>query len=53
MRIPYIEAIINYCNEQDIDVERVAGLISPALRDKIQVEAEDQNMIRRSGKLPL
>jgi hypothetical protein len=28
-------------------------LISPALRDKIQVEAEDQNMIRRSGKLPL
>ena len=53
LRIPYIEAIINYCNDQDIDVERVAGLISPALRDKIQVEAEDQKMIKRSGKLPL
>lgn len=52
-KISYMEAVIAYCNDQDIDVERIAGLISPALKDKIQVEAEDQNMIKRSGKLPI
>jgi hypothetical protein len=53
LKISYMEAVIAYCNEQDIDVERIAGLISPALRDKIQLEAEELNMIKRSGKLPL
>jgi len=53
LNISYMEAIITYCNEQDIDVERIAGLISSSLKDKIQLEAEELNMIKRGGRLPL
>ena len=52
-RIGYMDAVIQYCNEIDIDIESVAGLINQSLKDKIRVEAEENNYIRKQGKLPL
>jgi hypothetical protein len=52
-RIGYMDAVIQYCAEIDIDVESVAGLINQSLKDKIRVEAEENNYIRKKGKLPL
>ena len=52
-KIGYMDAIIQYCNDIDIDVEAVANLINQSLRDKIQVEAEEQNYMKPRGKLPL
>jgi len=51
--ISYMDAVIQYCNEIDIDVESVAKLINQSLKDKIQIEAEDQNYMKSRGKLPL
>ena len=51
--IGYMDAVIKYCNEIDIDVEAVANLINQSLKDKIQNEAEEQNYMRPRGKLPL
>jgi len=51
--IGYMDAVIKYCNEIDIDVEAVANLINQSLKDKIQNEAEEQNYMRTRGKLPL
>jgi hypothetical protein len=51
--ISYMEAIIQYCNEIDIDVESITKLINQSLKDKIQIEAEDQNYMRARGKLPI
>jgi hypothetical protein len=51
-KISYIEAIINYCEELDIDVESVSPLINDNLKDKIQLEAEQQNLIKPRGRLP-
>ena len=51
--IGYMDAVIQYCNEIDIDVESVAKLINQSLKDKIQIEAEDQNYMKSRGKLPL
>jgi len=48
-----MDAVIQYCNEIDIDVESVAKLINQSLKDKIQIEAEDQNYMKSRGKLPL
>ena len=52
-KISYMDAVIQYCNEIDIDVESVANLINQSLKDKIQVEAEEQNYMRPRGRLPL
>lgn len=52
-KIGYMDAIIQYCNDIDIDVEAVANLINQSLRDKIQVEAEEQNYMKPRGRLPL
>ena len=51
--ISYMDAVIGYCNDIDIDVESVTKLINQSLKDKIQNEAEDQNYMRPRGKLPL
>jgi hypothetical protein len=52
-KIGYMDAVIQYCNEVDIDVESVSKLINQSLKDKIQSEAEDQNYLKKRGKLPL
>lgn len=51
--ISYMDAVIQYCNEIDIDVESVVNLINKSLKDKIQYEAEEQNYMKPRGKLPL
>ena len=51
--INYMEAIIQYCEEVDIDVESISKLINQSLKDKVQIEAEDGNYFKKRGKLPL
>lgn len=53
LKITYMEAVINYCNEIDIDIESIGPLINQKLREKIQVEAELANLIKPRGHLPL
>lgn len=51
--ISYMDAVINYCNEKDIDVDSIGPLINQKLREKIQLEAENANMIKPRGHLPV
>lgn len=53
LKIPYMEAVINYCNEVEIDIESVGPLINQKLREKIQMEAEQANMMKPRGHLPV
>ena len=53
LKITYMDAVINYCNEVDIDIESVGPLINQKLREKIQMEAEQANMIKPRGHLPI
>ena len=43
--ITYMDAIIWYCEQNQIEVESVGRLISKALKEKIQVEASKANLI--------
>lgn len=52
-KIGYMDGVIDYCTKQDIDVESIAPLISKSLKEKIRVEAEEQNFFRSKGKLEL
>ena len=53
--ITYMDAILWYCEENQIEVESVGRLISKALKEKIQVEASKANLIKveQTGKLPI
>ena len=53
--ITYMDAIIWYCEQNQIEVETVGRLISKALKEKIQVEASKANLIKveQTGKLPV
>lgn len=52
-KIGYMDAIIQYCSEVDIDVESISKLINQSLKDKVQIEAEENNYLKKRGKLPL
>ena len=49
-QINYIDAIVHYCNENDIDVESVSKLISKPLREKLKLDAVKLNFIKKTSK---
>ena len=53
--ITYMEAILWYCEENQLEVDSVGRLISKSLKEKIQVEASKANLIKipETGKLPV
>lgn len=53
MSITYMEAVINYCSEVDIDIDAVGPLINQKLKEKIQMEAEQSNLMKPRGHLPV
>ena len=54
-RISYMDAVILYCEENDLDTGTVSPLISKSLKEKIQVEATNLRMLKlpRCGVLPV
>lgn len=52
-RIGYLEALLEYCDNKDIEPASVAKSITSSLKQKIQAEAEDLNLLKtKSPKLP-
>lgn len=53
--IPYMDAIILYCEQTGLEVELAAKLVSGSLKSKLQFEAEELNFLPKSNtvKLPL
>lgn len=51
----YIEAIIQYCEDNNLDVEAVPKLLSKPLKERIKCEAIQLNCLRKSSraKLPI
>lgn len=54
-RTDIIDAVCHWCAENNVDVETAAALIKKdaVLRAKIQIEAENLNILKPSAKLPL
>ena len=53
--IPYIDAVVEYCEDNGFEIEIAAKLVSGVLKSKIQIEAEDLHYLAKSNtaKLPL
>ena len=53
--ITYIEAIVTYCQENDVEIETVPKLLSTPLKERLRHEAMRLNYMKQSSKgvLPL
>ena len=52
-QLTYMEAIVYYCDNNELEVETAAKLINPVINSKIEVEAQDLNFLPKTSKLPL
>ena len=49
----YIDAVIDVCNDFDLDPIDVGNLISPIIKGKIEAEAITLRLIKGGNQLPL
>ncbi len=51
----YIEAIISYCEDKNIEFESVSKLITKPLKEKLKAQATELNYLKRTSrsKLPI
>lgn len=49
----YIECIVHYCNENNIEVETVSKLVTKSLKEKLKYDAQRLNYMKRSSKARL
>ena len=53
-RISYIDAILEYCKDNEIDPSNTKSMINKTLKEKIAYEAQNLNMLKEKvAKLPL
>lgn len=54
-QVDFFDAVLLYCEMNNIEVETAAALVkqNSVLKAKIQYEAENLNMIRKSARLPI
>ena len=50
-RMPYMDAVLQYCADNFIDPDDIAKMINKSLRDKIEVEMREANMLPKQAKL--
>ena len=53
--INFFDAVLHYCEVNSIELETAAALVkqSTLLKSKIQYEAENLNMIKKTARLPI
>ena len=49
----YIDAIIHYCDSNEIELETVPKLISKPLKEKLKYEAQQLNYMKKTSKAKL
>jgi len=54
LNIPYMDAIVHYCENHEIEIETAAKLINSKIKQSIASEASDLNMMKEKiSKLPV
>ena len=49
----YIDAIVHYCESNEIELESVSKLISKPLKEKIKYDAQKLNFIKKTSRAKL
>ena len=51
MKLPYMDAILQVCQKNDIEPEDVRKFISPIIKDKLEAEAMDLNFLPKKNSI--
>ena len=54
-KMNYIDAIVEYCTQNEIEVESVSKLLNKPLKEKVKADATELNYLKKTsrGKLPV
>lgn len=52
-QITYMEAILEFCDDNDIEFEDVAKMMSVNLKAKLKMDAEQAGYMKTTAKLPI
>lgn len=52
-KITHMEAVLKYCEENFLDPEDIKSLINKSLRDKIEVDMINENMLPKRATLEI
>lgn len=55
LRVNYIDAVMHYCEANNLEIETIASLIKSnvKMKAKLQEEAEELNYLPKRAKLPI
>ncbi len=51
--ISHMEAILWYCEQQDIEPDSVKSLVTKGLKEKIEANARELNFLPKQAQLPI
>ena len=51
--ITHMDAVLEYCEEKNLESDQINHLISRSLKEKIRVDAEAINLMPKSSTLPV
>ena len=51
LKIPYMDAIIKVCENNEIEIDDVKKFISPVIKDKLEAEAMELNLLPKKNSI--
>lgn len=51
--IEYMEAVVLYCSENDMEIETAAKLLNTKIREQLEVEYASLNYLPKANTLPI
>ena len=53
MKISHMDAVLYYCEKNDLEPDSVSRLITKGLKEKIEANARDLNFLPKQAQLPI
>ena len=51
--LSYMDAVLYHAQTLELEPEAMAKMLNQSIKDKIEVEAQSLNMLKRTAKLPI
>ena len=52
-KLSYIDAVLYHAQGLEIEPEAMAKMLNQSIKDKIEVEAQELHLLKRTAKLPI
>ena len=52
-QLSYMDAVLEYALISEIEPEAMAKMLNQSVKDKIEVEAQELHMLKKTGTLPI